>query len=106
MMLLLALDAALAHVGDDRVDAVFVDNAHALGGQAQLEPAILGFDPELVRVQVGQKAATCAVVGVRHVVSANRFLTGYLADPGHGGTPSEWLDCNKGANSTRSPCRF
>jgi hypothetical protein len=44
MTLLLALDAALAHIGDNRVDAVFIDNAHALDGQAQLDPAILGFN--------------------------------------------------------------
>ena len=87
MMLLIALDAALAHVGDDRVDAVFIDDAHALDGQAQFDPAILGFNPELVRVQVGQKAATRAVVGVRHIVSANRLFACYLAYPGHGGTP-------------------
>jgi hypothetical protein len=58
MMSLLALDAALAHIGDDFVDAVFIDNAHTLGGQAQLDPAILGFNPEFVSVQVGQKTAT------------------------------------------------
>jgi hypothetical protein len=42
MILLLALDAAFTHVGDYRVDAVFIDNSHALGRQAQLDPAILG----------------------------------------------------------------
>ena len=87
MMLLLALDAALTHVGDNRIDAVFVDDAHTFDRQAQLDPAILSFNPKLVRVQVGQKTATRAVVSVRHVVSANRFFTCYLAYPGHGGTP-------------------
>jgi hypothetical protein len=101
MMLLLALDAAFAHVGDNRVDAVFIDDAHTFGRQAQLYPAILGFDPEFVRLQVGQKATTRTVVSVRHVVSANRCFTCYLAYPGHGGTPLKWLDYFKGANSTR-----
>jgi hypothetical protein len=101
MMLLLALDATLAHVGDNRVNAIFIDDAHTFGRQAQLYPAILGFDPEFVRVQVGQKAATRTVVSVRHVVSANRFFTCYLAYPGHGGTPLKWLDYFKGANFTR-----
>ena len=87
MILLLALDAALAHVGDNRVDAVFINDAHALGGKAQLYPSILGFDPELMRMQVGQKASSRPVVGMRHIVSANRFFTCYLTDPGHGGTP-------------------
>ena len=86
-MLLLALDAAFTHVGDNRINAVLVDDAHTLDAQAQFNPAILGFHPELVRVQVGQKTATRAVVSVRHVVSANRFFTCYLAYPGHGGTP-------------------
>jgi len=101
MMLLLALDAALAHVGDNRVDAVFIDDAHTFGRQAQLYPAILGFDPEFVRVQVGQKATTRTIVSVRHVVSAHRFLTCYLAYPGHGGTPLKWLVYFEGANFTR-----
>jgi hypothetical protein len=69
MILLLALDAALTHVGDYRVDAVFIDNSHALGRQ------------------VRQKATTRPVICMRHIVSANRFLTGYLTDPRHGGTP-------------------
>jgi hypothetical protein len=102
-MLLLALDAALAHVSDNRVDAVFIDNAHTFGRQAQLYPAILGFDPEFVRVQVGQKATARTVVSVRHVVSAHRFFTCYLAYPGHGGTPLKWLDYFEGANFTRRP---
>jgi hypothetical protein len=101
MMLLLALDAAFAHVGDNRVDAVFIDDAHTFGRQAQLYPASLGFDPEFVRLQVGQKATTRTVVSVRHVVSANRFFTCYLAYPGRGGTPLKWLDYFKRANSTR-----
>jgi hypothetical protein len=87
MILLLALDAALTHVGDYRVDAVFIDNPHALGRQAQLDPAILRVDPELVGMQVRQKATTRPVIRMRHIVSANRFFTGYLTDPRHGGTP-------------------
>ena len=87
MILLLALDAALAHVGDDRVDAVLIDNSHALGGYAQFYPAILGLDPEFMSMQVWQKTPTRLVMSVRNVVSANRFLPCYLTDPGHGGAP-------------------
>jgi len=64
MMLLLALDAAFAHIGDDRVDAVFIDDSHTLDGQAQLDPTFLGFNPEFVSVQVGQKTAARTVIRV------------------------------------------
>ena len=87
MILLLAFDAALTHVGDYRVDAVFIDNPHALGRQAQLDPSIFRVNPELVGMQVRQKATTRPVIRMRHNVSANRFLTGYLTEPRHGGTP-------------------
>jgi hypothetical protein len=74
MTLLLALDAALANVGDDRVDAVFINDAHALGGKAQFYPSVLGFDPEFVRMQVGQKAATRPVLACDTLFPLTGFL--------------------------------
>jgi hypothetical protein len=62
MPLLLALDATLEHVSEHRVDAVFIDNAHALGGETQFNPSVLGFDPEFVSMQVRQEATTRPVI--------------------------------------------
>ena len=86
---MLRLDALsfLTHVGKDFVDAVLVDDTNALVRDAQTNEALLGFEPESLVLQIGQKATTRAVVGVRDVVTANRLFTGYLADPGHAESP-------------------
>src|SRR5690625_2303312 len=77
------LFAALAQVGEDGVDAVLVDGTQALGGDAQLHPAVLGSDPEAALVEVGHETAAGIVLRVRDVVAARRALAGDLADSGH-----------------------
>src|SRR5690606_6698806 len=77
------LFAALAQVGQDGVDAVLVDRAQALGGNAQLHPAVLGSNPEAALVEVGHETAAGLVHRMRDVVAARRALAGDLADSGH-----------------------
>ncbi len=46
------------------LDTLLVDDAHALAGHPQGDEALLGFDPERVLVQVGQKTPPGAVFRV------------------------------------------
>src|SRR5215469_12185972 len=77
---LVALDAQL---GDDLVDALLLDGAHAARRQTQRHPALLRLHPEALRMQVRQEAAALLVVGVRDAVTDGRLLAGDLADAGH-----------------------
>src|SRR5207253_7792913 len=65
------------------VDAALLDGAHPVGAQPQGHPALLGLDPEALRVQVGQKAAALLVIGVGDSVAGRRLLAGDLANAGH-----------------------
>ena len=75
--------AARANVSQHLLDAVLVDDAHALVGDAQAYPALLGFQPETLALQVRQKTAAGLVVGVRNVVSGLRALPSDLTYLGH-----------------------
>src|SRR5262249_19856403 len=77
------LHALCAQLGDDLVDALLLEGAHAAGREAQRHPALLGLEPEALRVQVRQEAAALLVVGVRDAVTDGRLLAGDLADAGH-----------------------
>ncbi|EQM69846.1 hypothetical protein L682_12295 [Aquipseudomonas alcaligenes OT 69] len=79
----LYLLAASTQLGQDYVDTTLVDDAHALGGNAQTHEALLGLDPEAVVLQVRQETTTGFVVSVGNVVPGNRTLTGYLTDSRH-----------------------
>src|SRR5271170_2030286 len=68
---------------EDLVDALLLHGAHAVRGQPQRDPALLGFHPETLRVQVRQEAAALLVVGVGDAVTDGRLLAGDLADAGH-----------------------
>src|SRR5439155_940820 len=65
------------------VDAALLDGAHPAGAQPQGHPALLGLDPEALRVQVGQKAAAPFVISVGDSVTSRRLLAGDLANAGH-----------------------
>src|SRR5690606_29744591 len=77
------LFAACAEVGQNGIDPVLVDGAHGVGGNTQLDPAVLAGDPEPALVRVGLDAAAGLVHGVRDVVAGRRSLAGYLAYTGH-----------------------
>src|SRR5262249_17323192 len=79
----LELVALRAQLFDHLVDALLLHGAHAAGRQAQRHPALLGFQPEALRVQVRQEATALLVVGVRDAVTDGRLLAGDLADAGH-----------------------
>ena len=75
--------AAGAQIGQNGVDALLVDDAHALGGHAQLHEALLAGHPETVGVQVRQETPARPVVGVGNVVTRLRAFSRYLAYLGH-----------------------
>src|SRR3569833_3911134 len=79
----LDLHALRAQLGNDLVDALLFDRAQPIRGNAQRHPPLLGLDPETLRTQVRQKAATLFVVGVRDAVTNARLLAGDFADAGH-----------------------
>ena len=60
----LYLFAAGTDITQDLLDAFLVNDAHTLAGNAQTDEAFLGFNPETVLVQIGQKPATGAVLCV------------------------------------------
>src|SRR5215469_11785397 len=72
-----------AQLRDDLVDAPLLEGTHAVGREAQRHPALLGLEPETLRVQVRQEAAALLVVGVGDAVTDSRLLAGDLADAGH-----------------------
>src|SRR6516162_4120308 len=74
---LLALSAQLG------VDAPLLDRAHAARRDAQRYPALLGLEPEALRVQVRQETAALLVVRVRDAVADGRALARDLTDAGH-----------------------
>src|SRR5690348_8231880 len=75
--------AAGTQLGDHGLDALLVDGAQRVVGDAQLDPAVLAGDPEAALVQVRQPAAAGLVVGVRDVVTGLHTLSGDLANAGH-----------------------
>src|SRR6185437_1483503 len=79
----LNLHALRAQLGNDLVDALLFDGTQAVRGNAQGYPALLGFHPEPLRVQVRQEAAALLVVGVRDAVTNAWFLAGDFANAGH-----------------------
>ena len=70
------------HIGINTT--VEFDGAQGVGGNAQLDPALLAGDPEPALVQVRQPAAAGLVVGVRNIVAALNGLSGHLANACHG----------------------
>src|SRR4029078_10626261 len=75
--------AARARDGEDGIDAVLVDGAQRVVGEAQAHPAVFALDPEPAALQVRTEAPLGLVVGVRNVVAHHRGLSGYLADSSH-----------------------
>src|SRR5579862_6621843 len=77
------LQALCAQLGDDLVDALLLEGTHAAGREPQPHPALLGLEPEALRVQVRQEATALLVVGVRDAVTDGRLLASDFADAGH-----------------------
>src|SRR6056297_4004051 len=93
--------AGRAQICQHGVDAFLVDNAHSLGGEAQLHPAVLALNPETVAVQIGQRALLVTVIGVGNVVPDQRAFAGYLADSGHSGSSNLMTRISSGAAVVR-----
>src|SRR5690606_39558677 len=83
MTVSLDLFAAGAQFTQNSVDAALVDDAHALGGNAQTHEALLGLDPEAMVLRVRQETTSGFVVSVGNVVPGYRTLTGNLTDSRH-----------------------
>src|SRR6478752_2506378 len=80
------LRAGDAQFGDDTVDTVLLDGTQGVGGDLQLDPALLIFQPEPLLMQVRQEAALLLVVGVRDAVANGRALARNFTDARHGKT--------------------
>ena len=60
---------ALANIGEDRVDTLFVNDSHTLGRDFQADESIFAVNPETMHMQVGCKTASCPVIRMADVVS-------------------------------------
>jgi hypothetical protein len=83
----LDLDALGPQVRDHHIHAALLDGAQAAGGYAQTDETFLGFQPESVAMQIGQKAAALAIVRVRNGVTRFGTFARDLADSRHGVNP-------------------
>jgi hypothetical protein len=79
----LDLFTAATHVCQDGFDTFLVDDAHALAADAQTDPALFGFDPETMGVQIGQKTPPGFVMSVRYIIPAHWAFTGNLTYSRH-----------------------
>src|SRR6478735_8681893 len=95
------LHAVGAQLGNDYVDALLFDRAQRIRGDAQADPALLALEPETLRMQVRQEAATLLVVGVRGAITSGRPLAGNFADAGHTELPSSGSDLREPQGCTR-----
>jgi hypothetical protein len=58
------LDALGAELCDDGLDALFLEGAQPVTRYLETYPALLGFEPETLRVKIRQESTPAAVVGV------------------------------------------
>src|SRR5882757_2231709 len=85
----LNLDALGAEVGNDHVHAALLDGAQAARRHPQAHKSLLGFQPKSMSVQIGQKAATLAIVRMGYRITRFRAFARDLADSRHGVKPSK-----------------
>jgi hypothetical protein len=83
----LNLHALGTQIGEHDIDAVFLDRAQTTRGDTQADPALLGFDPKALRVQIGEEATTLLVVGVGDAVTDRNTLASDFADTAHKNLP-------------------
>src|SRR5579864_4675094 len=98
----LELVALGAQLGDDLVDALLLHGAHAAGRQPQADPALLGLEPEALRVQVRQEATAPLVVGVGDSVTDGGSLAGDFADAGHTNNLRDFSDLAPGGGTSQT----
>jgi hypothetical protein len=58
------LYATATDIGQNDVNAVFVDNTHRFGRYSQANPAVFAFDPETVVLQIWRKSSFGSIVCV------------------------------------------
>src|ERR1700680_905903 len=75
--------AAGAQLGEYGFQPLLLDRAHAVGGHAQRNPALLGLEPETLCMQIRQETPPPLVVGVRDGIARDGALAGDLTDAGH-----------------------
>ena len=75
--------ALLAQLGNDHIDALLLDGAHAMDGHAQGHPALFRLEPEALLVQVRQEAAPASIVRVRDAIARDGALASDFADARH-----------------------
>ena len=82
-----------ADVFEHLIDAFFIDYAHSVRGNAQLDIAFLRLYPKTMGMQVRQKSASRLVHSMADVVPSHRAFACYLAYFGHTRSPEK----NRGA---------
>ena len=80
----LNLDALGSQVSDHNVHAALLDGTQTAGGDPKADETLLGFRPKSVAMQIGQKAATLAIVRVRNRITRFRAFARDLANSRHG----------------------
>src|SRR5690554_3872906 len=71
--------ATRAHIRQNDIDTILVDDTQGGGRNTQFDPAVFRFHPEAAILQVRQKAAFGFVVSVGNMVAALRLFPGDLA---------------------------
>ena len=78
-----------ADVFEHLIDAFFIDYAHSVRGNAQLDIAFLRLYPKTMGMQVRQKSASRLVHSMADVVPSHRAFACYLAYFGHTQSPEK-----------------
>jgi hypothetical protein len=80
----LNLDALGPQIRHHDVHAALLNGTQTASAHAQADETLLGFRPKSVAMQIGQKAATLAIVRVRNRVTRFGAFARDLADSRHG----------------------
>jgi hypothetical protein len=80
----LNLDALGPQIRDHDIHAALFNGAQAAGADPQTHETLLGFQPESVGVQIGQKATALAIVRMRNRITRFGAFARDLANSRHG----------------------
>jgi hypothetical protein len=80
----LNLDAFGSQVCDHDVHSALLNGAQTASAHAQADETLFGFQPKSVAMQIGQKAASLAIVRVRNRITRFGAFARDLANSRHG----------------------
>ena len=79
----LDLFTASAEIGQNGLDTELVDDTQTGIGNAKRNPAVFGLDEKAAVMQIGHKAPSGLVIGMRNRITGHGFLAGDLANTSH-----------------------